>query len=300
MKKEYKIIIAVILVVWIFAMGWVLGKDNGYDLGKEEVLATATTPAVTNPPIIPDPTTTTSLVASTVPPTQSQPAVTDPLPTTPLPPVVNDDPASLSTAQVVEKMNTYMAQLKSEQNMSAHKVESIKVKVDSCSVAGAESILNSVIDSLAGDETKDYTFSGGVSGTDTPNGVIPPTNKAFNLTEASVVSATATKQGDSTVYKAVLAQESTTLTSPVPAYNSTAIGYLDLATIELPSIITLEAADLQYPGSIVEITVDGNGKVTKLLNNMPMSGYGQASIKLLGSGNASFSGALDETWTFTY
>lgn len=306
MKKEFKVIIAVILVVWMFAMGWVLGKDNGYDKGKADTLATAnvipstTLPPVTDPPVTETPTTT--LVASTVPPTE-QPTSDNTLPsvTDVLPSVNNDDPASLSKAQVIEKVNTYMNQLKAEQNFSAHKSETIKVEITDCSVAGAESILNSVIESLAGSEEKDFAFTGGKDANgDTPNSVIPPTNKGFSLVEAGVATATAAKQGDNTVYTVVLAQESTTLTSPIPTYNSTAIGYLDLASIDLPSIITLEAADLQYPGSTVELTVDAQGKVVKLVNLMPMTGYGQASIRLLGSGNASFGGGLDETWTFTY
>ena len=56
---------------------------------------------------------------------------------------------------------------------------------------------------------------------------------------------------------------------------------------------------MQYPGSTVEVTVNPAGQVVKLVNKMPMTGYGAAKVTFA-SGNANFEGALDEVWEFTY
>ena len=69
------------------------------------------------------------------------------------------------------------------------------------------------------------------------------------------------------------------------------------AGLDLP--FNLSKADMKYPGSTISVTVTPDGKVVELVNNLPMEGTGAA--KLLGREvYASFAGALDETWTFTY
>lgn len=308
MKKEYKVIIAIILAVWIFAMGMVLGVDKGI----EDTLATAnsttlaptdqtpsnttTTPPTTETPTTTAPPTTTGLQASTIPSTSTNTDASTTVPTT----QNSDDPSSLSKAQIIEKVNSYVAQLKAEQNMTAHKAESIKIEVVDFSIPSAISIINSIINGLAGDEEVTYTFTNGTeAGGGTPYSLIPPTNKDFLLSEAGVVSAEAKKSGTDTVYTVNLAVEETTAEAPVPQYNSTAIGYLDLTSLDLPSMVTITKANMHYPGSTVEITVNEQGKVVKLINKMPMTGEGGA--KIFGAeGTASFQGGLDETWDFTY
>lgn len=305
MKKEYKVIIAIILAVWIFAMGMVLGVDKGIDdtlaTANNTTLAPTSTPTTTETPSTQTPTTTetpttTGLQASTVP---STPAVDDNSTTAPTT-KKNDDPASLSKAEVIEKVNSYVAQLKAEQNMTAHKVESIKIEVVDCSVPSAISIINGIISGLAGDEEKTYTFVNGAEDDGgTPYSLIPPTNKDFLLSEAGVASAEAKKNGTDTVYTVVLAVEDTTADAPVPTYNSTAIGYLDLTSLDL-SGVTITKADMHYPGSTVEITVNEQGKVTNLINKLPMTGEGVATLPFGISGSATFQGGLDEAWDFTY
>ena len=81
------------------------------------------------------------------------------------------------------------------------------------------------------------------------------------------------------------------MASPVPTYNSTVIGYLDLAGLDLP--ITLTQADMKYPGSTISVLVTPEGKVVELVNKLPMEGTGAA--KIIRDVFASFGGALDET-----
>lgn len=314
MKKEIKVAIAVILSLWFFVMGFELGAykerkayvdANGTTANSITINTTAptTTAPTTTAPTTTAPTTTdptTNPVFNTQPgdSTQNQQDSTTTTEST----APANDPSSLSKAQIVEKMNAYMTALKSEQNMTASKSESIVVTLVDCSVPSATSMINNIVSGAIGgdgDETVSYTIANG----STPEGetaysLIPPTNKNFELKEAGVLSAKAEKQGDNTVYTVVLNEESTTAASPVPTYNATAIGYLDLMSLDLPGV-TITSADLKYPGSTVAITVNAQDKVVNLVNKMPMSGYGAAQLAFV-SGNATFEGGLDETWNFTY
>ncbi len=318
MKKEFKATIAVILAVWIFAMGWVLGNNHGFKKGADEAnkLINATqqtdTAPTTGTPSTEAPSTeapTTEAPSTDAPSTQPQPsgAITVPSSkednTTTEKPAASNDPSSLSQDEVIEKMNSYVAQLRAEQNFTAHKVESIKIEVTDCSVPAAVGAINRIISGLAGDEELTFKFANGVTNDNdksnaTPKDVIPPTGKDFQLSKDGITSASARKDGENTVYTANIAVEDTTVSSPVPQYNSAVIGYLDLTSLNLTGV-TISEANMHYPGSLVEIVVNPQGKVIKLVNKMPMTGKGVA--KIIGmEGMATFEGGLDESWDFTY
>lgn len=316
MKKEFKIVIAVILAVWIFVIGMEVGVYKEKKSAAENTTAaapTVSTPAepstqATEPSTQATEPSTQVLEPSTLPAEPSVPAAnTDVSDTQPTEapsdaPAPSDDLSSLTNDQILERVTKYVNQVKAEQNMTANKKENITVNLTDLSAPSLKGLVQGIIDNLAGAEEKTFTFSGGQApdgdGTVTPNDVIPPTHKSFSLTSAGVASAKAEKVGDNTVYTVVLVEESTTLESPEPAHNAVAIGYLNLAGIELPSIVTLTKADMKYPGSTVSVTVDANDKVIALKNELPMTGVGEAKAGLTGS--ASFEGALNEEWTFTY
>jgi hypothetical protein len=148
-------------------------------------------------------------------------------------------------------------------------------------------------------EELDYAIANGAAASgETMFAIIPPTNKDFLISDAAVLTATATSSGTDTVYNVVLVSESTSVATPSPVYNATAIGFLDIASLDLPGV-TISEANMKYPGSVVEITVNADGKVTKLVNKLPMEGSVNAKISFFNV-TAAFKGALDETWTFTY
>ncbi len=317
MKKEFKIAIAVILTVWVFAMGLTIGNNKGLATASKQTTQSTAAPSSSQPTQQPSsqPTEQPSSQPSTEPSTLT-PSVIDPSngtenttnPTTPpssQPQGDANDPSTLSKEQIVEKMNSYMAQLKAEQNMSAHKYELIQVNVVDCSVPSATGTINNVVQGVIGDGPEEVTinFSGGQGvnedgETVSPFDAIPPSSKEFKITPEGVLQAKAEKQGDNTVYTVVLVSEKTTAASPVPVHNTTAIGYLDIMSIDLPGV-TISTADMEYPGSEVSITVDSQGKVVNLVNKLPMKGYGEAKLGPI-PGNATFEGSLDEKWDFTY
>lgn len=303
MKKEVKVIIAVVLAVWFFVMGFELGAY------KEKKKFAEANVNVVEPVIT---TTATTTAPTTTAPTTTQPSQPDTQTTAPSDPGTSTtaksaetDPLKLSKAEIIGKVNKYVNQVKNEQNMSANMTSTVNVNIVDCSIPGAVSLINGVVstitDSFGGDEQ--YTFTNGKAMHEdgyevTPRDVIPPTYKDFSASEAGVASAEVSKDANGNiVYKIVMIPESTTMASPEPLYNSTVIGYLNLASLDLP--INLTKADMHYPGSVITVTVDSQDKVIALSNNLPMSGDGAAKI-FGGEGTAAFDGALDEKWTFSY
>lgn len=310
MKKEIKVIIAVVLAVWFFVMGFELGV---YKEKKAQNTINTVNPVTATQPTSPSNTqpTTFPTEPSTLPTEPStEPSVSDDVNTT----TQNQeeeskaptakDPLALSKAEIIAEVNKYVNQVKKEKNMTASTNGVVEVNVTDCSFKGAVGTINNIItsitDKFGGQAT--YTFVNGQAtdadgNTVTPWDVIPPTHKDFSAVDAGVTDAKVEKVGNNMKYTIKIAVEDTTMTSPVPAYNSTVIGYLDLVGLDLP--ITLTQADMHYPGSTVSVVVNPDGKVVELINKLPMEGTGAA--KFLGREVfASFGGALDETWTFTY
>lgn len=313
MKKEIKQIIAVVLAVWILVMGIEIGSIREKKkvasvnaTSTSQTTTETTTTTTTTQPVITttQPTTTQSQVQPSVQETPDQTSTQAPSTSAP----AAADPSSMSKDEIVNKVSELVNQVKSEQNMTAHKTENIVVNLTSLSAESLRSPVNSVISSIVGEPTDEVIKV--ANGTATyPDGstrpvkeAIPPSNEAtkdFALTADGVATATAVKQGDNTVYTVVLVEESTTATNPIPAHNSKAIGFLNLLGLSLPSGISITDSTMKYPGSTVEVTANAEGKVIKLVNKMPMTGYGAAKIGFV-SGDANFEGALDEVWEFTY
>lgn len=302
MKKEIKIAVAVILSIWFFVMGFEIGtyKERKANISTTQEVVNTVTP-IQNTTVPTTATTTQPIVITTT----TTPAITEPTSGAPVvtgttqPQPGTSGSSSLSKQQVIEKVNAHMAALKAEKNMSAHMYENIIVNVTDCSVPSAIDIVNGIIENIAGMEESDYVFTDGKTASgETVYALVPPLNKDFLLTDAGVATATAKTVGTDTVYTVTFVEEKTTAAAPIPTYNSTAIGYLDLTSLDLPGV-TIKQANMTYTGSKIELTVNSDGKVTKLVNSLPMTGYGEAQVTFF-NGNASFEGYLDEQWTFTY
>lgn len=311
MKKEVKAIIGVVLAVWILLMGIEIGalrekKKIAADMATSTTATTTTLPTTTQPVAPVNPNSADPNGGA------SQPANAATTPTTPSTPAVSDDVSSLTKEQIVAKVAEAVNKVKSEQNMSCHKTENITVELTKLSAESLRTPVNSIIKSIVGDPTDEtITVANGIAtypdGSTRPvKEAIPPSNDAtkdFALTADGVANATAVKQGDNTVYTVVLVAENTTAASPIPTHNSKAIGYLNLMGLDLPDMAKITDATMSYPGSTVEVTVNAAGQVVKLVNKMPMTGFGAAEINIAitkVSGTADFTGSLDEVWEFTY
>lgn len=307
MKKEIKQLIAVVLAIWILFMGIEIGalRERKKIAAENSTATSQTTAPQTTIPTTTQPSSVATPDSALTPASTTAPA---PSTSTPTAAVVSDDVSNLSKEQIVAKVSEAVNKVKSEQNMTAHKTENITVNLTALSAESLRSAVNGVISSIVGEPTdENITVANGIAtypdGSTKPiKEAIPPSNDAtkdFALTADGVASATAAKQGDNTVYTVILVSEDTTAANPIPKHNSVAIGYLNLMGLSLPSGVSITDSTMQYPGSTVEVTVNSAGQVVKLVNKMPMTGYGAAKIGFI-SGNANFEGALNETWEFTY
>ncbi len=311
MKKEVKAVICVVLSIWFFVMGFELGS---YREKKNAVSNSNIQTSFQQP--------TTAAVQTTAAQTTAAAAETTAAEkttanvggdqTTKKAEDGKKDPSSLSKAEILAAAKKAIDGVKAEQNMTAVQTENTTINVTDCSVQRAVSIINSVIQKYAGEKSATYQFVNGQAtgvrpdgsavedeGVVAPTQVIPPKGKNFELTEAGLAEATAAKEGENTVYTLKLVAEETTFEAPTPTHNAVAIGYLDLTKLDV-SGATITKADMKYPGSTVVATVNPDGKLVKLDLTLPMSGYGEAKLLGVVSGNAAFDGSQHEVWTFSY
>ena len=341
MRTELKAIIAAILALWLFFMGFEIGsyvekQKIGQELTDQSVTQlTAPTLAPTTEPTAEPATEVPTEVPSETQATENVDPISDigstmdlitTYPDSELSAATTEKPketttqkaepttqnvSALSKTQVLQRVTKAVNELKGTQNMTARKQEATTVNIVDCSVQSAVSLLNNIISKNAVTETVTYVFvNGKATGYDdngkpvenegevTPNHIIPPGDAAFTLPEAGVAAATAQQKGKEIVYTIKLAEEATTLENPIPPYNAQAIGYLNLADLDVPGA-TITSANMHYPGSTLTLTTDTQGKVKQLEFRLPMDGSGSAKMGFL-SGSASFEGVNTETWTFSY
>ena len=313
MKKEVKAVICVVLSIWFFVMGFELGsyREKKKTVSQPDVQTSfqqPTTAAVQTTAAQ----TTAAPIETTAAAEQTTAGADENGKTTKKADDGKKDPSSLSKAEILAAAKKAIDGVKAEQNMTAVQTENTTINVTDCSVQRAVSIINSVIQKYAGEKSATYQFVNGQAtgvrpdgsavedeGVVAPTQVIPPKSKNFELTEAGLAEATAAKEGENTVYTLKLVAEETTFEAPTPTHNAAAIGYLDLTKLDV-SGATITKADMKYPGSTVVATVNPDGKLVKLDLTLPMSGYGEAKLLGVVSGNASFEGSQHEVWTFSY
>lgn len=309
MKKEVKIAIAAALAIWFFVMGFELGIYK--ERRTQAKLASQTTvPVVSSTLASTEPGTEPSSTLPTVPGndvTVASAAPTADANVTDAPSADNsEDVSSLSNDEIVSRVSNAVNTLKQTQNFTADRKLNVVVQVVDCSVPSVIDQINDIINNIVStaEPQETLTFVGGVATNTkgeqlTAATTVPPENNNFTLTSAGVASAKAEKQGENTVYTINLIAESTTGDNPVPVHNAGSLGYLDITSLGLPSIVKITKANMNYPGSTIVATVDKYGKLINLKNYLPMTGDGEASVMGLG-GSAQFEGYLDEEWTITY
>ena len=306
MKKEVAAAIAAALALWFFVMGFEIGiykerkaQAKAASQGNVSVIeSTLPTAAILPSESAPLPTVPSADV--TVAPTESSTAPTEA--TT----QAGKEISSLSTDEIVSAVGNAVNTLKQTPNFTAVRKLNVVVKVVDCSVPSAVDAINEVITNVTSKAEPEETlvFTNGTTVNTkgeqlTPFTAVPPERNSFTLTSAGVTSARAEKQGDNTVYYINLVSESTTGENPVPVHNAGSLGYLNVDSLGLPSVVNITRANMNYPASTMQVTVDKDGKLIHLKNYLPMTGDGEAKIMNLG-GSAMFEGYLDEEWTVTY
>ncbi len=212
------------------------------------------------------------------------------------------------TAEIVKAYNNAINDTKKfEGTVSVHKVGTMSINLDDCTVSFLTSTINKILQGLISDTDASWTFTNGVDANDNGrllNNVLPPAKRESKLAEAGVASATAKDNGDGTYTMTIklVAEKSTfdgsTGATVNPAHNESVVDPLNLATLEVPSV-TITKADMEYPGTTLEATVNGDGLLTKLVVDLPMQGGGTGNA-MGASLDVVISGGANDTYDFTY
>ena len=214
-------------------------------------------------------------------------------------------PAETTDQEILNIITNGINSLKSsDASFVGHKVQTLDMELTECSVPGFSGIVNSIIDMFVETEVYDFDFTNG-KGYDPENKkdvtsleAFPPEGRNFALTVDGIVSATEEVQGDNTVYRVKLKSEKSTKDNPKTLYHENACDTLDLSGFNLP-IGEITRADLDYPGAIVGVTVDKNGKVIEYYERLEIIGVGEAAAAGM-SGSGKIEGYVDETWTIEW
>ena len=210
--------------------------------------------------------------------------------------------AELSKAEILKKVGdgvNYIKDLKG--TVKATKTQNLALTLTECSLPAFVGVVNKVLDFFDGETVTEYTFTDGKTTDDKGNemtfyGVIPPSNRYFELTEEGMADAYVTNDGENTVYTIVVVSETSTMADPRPPYHSMAGDTFDCTKVELP-VGEITKADFDYPGSEISVTVAPDGKVIRYHQTLKINGVGGGAAFGM-SADGRIEGRVDETWEF--
>ena len=192
----------------------------------------------------------------------------------------------------------------SDASFIGHKEQVLDMELTECSAPAFVGIINKIMNMFIETEIYDFDFTNG-KGMDPENKVetttmdtFPPEGKNFSLTIDGVAEATKEQQGENTVYRVKLKPEKSTKDNPKTLYHENACDTLDLSTFNMP-IGEITRADLEYPGAVVGITLDKDGRVIGYYERLDIIGTGEAAAIGM-SGGGTVEGYIDETWTIEW
>ena len=307
MKKEIKVVAIVLAALIIFLSGFGIGATKGITVnvkyeGDAAVGATqapATQAPATQAPATQAPTTaapagdaTTAAPAgdsTTKAPEAAAPSGDSKVPSTP--------------AEVVAAYNKAVNGTKNYKGSCHFKKDStVSLQITDCPGGNTvKNIIQPVVDNLAGSSTWEADYNNGAN----PDGgqlynALTPGDRDAALTEEACASATAVAAGDGYKMTVVIKSERSTFdgtNTTYPVYHQTVTDPLNLATLDIP--LTITAADMSYAGATVEVTVDGEGRITLMTLKMPIEGSGTGKAAFFNA-TIGLAGSLDDEFKFTY
>lgn len=213
--------------------------------------------------------------------------------------------STLTSEQVLGVIKDSINNMKAQTDFSAHLLQQVTINLTDCTFSWAVPIINTAIGVFNGPHNFDYTFTNGI-GPDpkedfksnvTPYDAIPPSSRLFSLEPSGVVAYDSYQENGETVYTVTIVSEHTDAEVSVPYHHANALDYLDLADFDF-GIGEITDSNCNYPGATVTVHIDGNGRLTKYEQNIPMNGSGTGKLGI--SLSASFEGEMYECWTFSY
>lgn len=314
MKKEIKVVAIVLVALIVFLAGFGLGATKGINIniGSESGINVNVNGGTGSAPVV-APTQAPTAAPTTQAPTQAPTAAPSGDTTTAAPSgdTTTAAPAPSGTSVPSTKAEIAAAYNKAINDMRAYPGKLTLKKHDIIDVqlkdlpSIAEKIITPVVANLTKTEPQEWTFENGVDVTDPNRKLIEktiPWGREATVTEASLVSATATANADGgyTMEITFIAEDSNfdgTKNTSEPTQHMTAMDPLNLGSLDLGPISISEAA-LHYPGATMTATVDGQGRLVKLYQKLPLegTGTGKAGISI----TLNLAGSMDGNYEFTY
>ena len=308
MKKEIKVVAIILVALIVFLSGYGLGASNGIKIeigGTVEVNGGAVNAGAVQQPA---PQTT----APTTQPSTQAPVVNDTPDAPPADDTPDAPPADSGNASAVPSTKEEIAAAYNKAingfkaytgNATEKKVETIAIEVKDLPGPVA-AIVNPVVEGFTGTTEKEFVFTNGVDadGNKTADRIIPGGRDA-NVQAAGIAEASATANADGgyTMKIKFVAESSNfdgTQNTSEPEYHKGAMDPLNLGSLDLGPIKIAEAG-LDYPGATVEATVDGQGRLIKLVQILPLGGFGTGKAGPI-KATINLEGSMDATYEITY
>lgn len=309
MKKEIKVVAIILVALIVFLSGYGLGASKGITItigGEVNVNGGAVNAGaqVQQPTQQAQPQTQPSTQPSTQDTTPDAPPADD----TPDAPSADNSGSTSAVPSTKEEIaaayNKAINGFKAYTgNATEKKVETIAIEVKDLPGPVA-AIVNPVVEKFTGTTEKEYVFTNGVDadGNKTADRIIPGGRDA-NVQAAGIAEASATANADGgyTMKIKFVAESSNfdgTQNTSEPEFHKGAMDPLNLGSLDLGPIKIAEAG-LDYPGATVEATVDGQGRLIKLVQVLPLGGFGTGKAGPI-KATINLEGSMDATYEITY
>lgn len=211
--------------------------------------------------------------------------------------------AAYTPAQVVDLLSKAVNKTKGYTGaITVHHKESF----DNPSITNVQpggAVMQPAIDFVVGLVVKpteeNYKFSGGYATTSEgeQTQLLLPKSAAFTLNANGVQSATASQENGMVHVRVTLKPEQCTSLTQIPAYNASAIGYLDISSKF--SVLKIQQVNIQYPGSTIDAYIRPDGYVQSVTYVISLSAHAQAQAMGI-TGSADFSGNQTEVWNIQW
>ncbi len=186
--------------------------------------------------------------------------------------VANTDPATWSKQEILTYLGNAVTKTKAYTGtVSVTRSEDLGITVEEIkpNLPKLGDIANSLIKQFIKPVDEEIQFNGGQGQSD--GEMIPlllPKRQGFTLPIEGVAQAKAAKSGNNIVIDITLVPESTSMYDK-PTYNSAAIGYLDLGSVDLGAI-TISSLNFDYKGSTIHAVILPNGYVQSAEYHIPL------------------------------
>ena len=303
MKKEIKVVAIILVALIVFLSGYGLGASKGIKIeigGTVEVNGGAVNAGAQ----VQQPATQAPSNDTTDAPATDAPATDAPATDAPAADSGNASAVPSTKEEIAAAYNKAINGFKAYTgNATEKKVETIAIEVKDLPGPVA-AIVNPVVEGFTGTTEKEYVFTNGVDadGNKTADRIIPGGRDA-NVQAAGIAEASATANADGgyTMKIKFVAESSNfdgTQNTSEPEYHKGAMDPLNLGSLDLGPIKIAEAG-LDYPGATVEATVDSQGRLIKLVQVLPLGGFGTGKAGPI-KGTINLEGSMDATYEITY